>query len=68
MDADFIENHLFEPFRSTKEAGFGIGAFESKQVITELGGRLDVESASGEGTTMHIHLPLEEVPEPRETE
>jgi len=58
MDQDFIRNQLFRPFRSTKKTGYGIGAFESRQVITELGGRIDVDSAPREGTILSVHLPL----------
>ncbi len=58
MDADFIRNHLFQPFRTTKGAGFGIGAYESRDFARELGGRLDVESEVGKGTAMRLQLPL----------
>ena len=57
MDEDFIQNELFRPFRTTKPGGFGIGAYESREFVRELGGRLDVESTPGEGTVMRISLP-----------
>jgi signal transduction histidine kinase len=30
MSADFIRTRLFQPFASTKDGGFGIGAFEAR--------------------------------------
>lgn len=57
MDEDFIRNELFRPFRTTKPGGFGIGAYESREFVRELGGRLDVESTPGVGTVMRISLP-----------
>ena len=36
----------------------GIGAYESYQYVQELGGRIDVQSAPGRGTTVEIRLPL----------
>ena len=57
MDADFIREQLFRPFRSTKAAGHGIGAFQTRETIREAGGELQVLSAPGKGTTMRIVLP-----------
>lgn len=57
MDADFIRNHLFRPFESTKRAGYGVGVFESREFVREMGGRLDVLSEPGKGTTMRVSLP-----------
>ncbi len=58
MSADFIHERLFKPFDSTKSAGMGIGAFESRQYIRELGGQLDVRSQPLAGTTFRVLLPL----------
>jgi putative PEP-CTERM system histidine kinase len=57
MDGDFIRNRLFQPFASSKPGGFGIGAFEARALVTAMGGRLDVESRPGRGTTFTITLP-----------
>ncbi len=56
MDADFIRTQLFEPFASTKEGGFGIGAFEARALIQSMGGRLTVESRPRKGSKFTIHL------------
>jgi putative PEP-CTERM system histidine kinase len=57
MDPDFVRNEMFKPFKSTKAGGYGIGAYESREFIRELGGNLDVVSAPGKGTTVRIRLP-----------
>ncbi len=58
MDADFIRTQLFEPFASTKDGGFGIGAFEARSLIQAMGGRLTVESRPGKGSKFTIHLAI----------
>ncbi len=58
MSADFVRDELFRPFASTKEGGFGIGAYEARTVIESMDGRLEVVSAPGKGSTFTIRLPL----------
>lgn len=58
MSQDFIRDRLFKPFQTTKRSGMGIGAYESFQYVQELGGRINVDSAPGRGTTVDIRLPL----------
>ncbi|TDK22268.1 hypothetical protein E2F46_13840 [Luteimonas aestuarii] len=50
----------FEPFFSTKPRGqgTGIGLATAYRVVTEAGGRIDIESAPGEGTRFKITLPV----------
>ena len=60
MDSDFVRNRLFEPFASTKPGGFGIGAFEARALVTAMGGRINVDSRLGGGTTFTILLPAAE--------
>nr|WP_315219507.1 XrtA/PEP-CTERM system histidine kinase PrsK [uncultured Duganella sp.] len=57
MTPEFIRERLFKPFESTKAAGMGIGAFESREYVTELGGRLEVHSVPQRGTTFRVVLP-----------
>ena len=57
MDSDFVRNRLFQPFSSSKPGGFGIGAFEARSLIAAMGGRLNVDSHPGKGTTFTILLP-----------
>ena len=58
MYQEFIRERLFKPFQSTKQAGMGIGAYESAQYISELGGELQVESQENMGTRVTMILPL----------
>jgi signal transduction histidine kinase len=57
MEADFVRTRLFQPFASTKQGGFGVGAFEAKSLVSAMGGRLTVESKPGEGSSFTISLP-----------
>jgi putative PEP-CTERM system histidine kinase len=57
MSAEFVREQLFRPFQSTKAAGMGIGAYESHRYVTELGGRIIVDTAPGEGTRIRVLLP-----------
>ncbi|TMM49762.1 XrtA/PEP-CTERM system histidine kinase PrsK [Qipengyuania marisflavi] len=58
MSAQYVRNKLFKPFVSSKEGGFGIGAFEARELIRAMGGRLDVESREGLGTRFTVSMPL----------
>ena len=58
MSEEFIRERLFKPFESTKSAGMGIGVFESREYINELGGSLEVHSRPSLGTTFKVCLPL----------
>lgn len=57
MSREFIRNNLFKPFVSTKDNGFGLGAFEALQLARALNGRLDVDSRENEGTRFSLWLP-----------
>ncbi|MGA7178261.1 MAG: XrtA/PEP-CTERM system histidine kinase PrsK [Thiobacillaceae bacterium] len=58
MEAEFIRDRLFRPFDSTKGAGMGIGAYECREYVHELGGKIAVKSEPGRGTTFCILLPV----------
>ena len=47
---------IFDPFFSTKEGGTGLGLALTQQIIIEHGGRIEVTSAIGEGTTFLVRL------------
>ena len=50
---------IFEPFMTTKEVGKGTGLGLSicKTLVQEQGGKIWVESETGEGATFHVELP-----------
>lgn len=58
MSADFIRSRLFRPFDSTKSGGFGIGAYEARELVRMMGGTLEVDSKEGLGTRFTVVLPL----------
>ena len=60
MTEEFVQTRLFKPFQSTKEAGMGIGTYESFQYVRELGGKVSVNSEVGKGTVVCLLLPLME--------
>jgi putative PEP-CTERM system histidine kinase len=67
MSAEFVRTRLFQPFASTKENGFGVGAFEARSLVAAMGGRIEVDSREGEGSRFTVFLPLGEqdlAPEP----
>jgi putative PEP-CTERM system histidine kinase len=57
MSADFVRTRLFKPFVSTKSGGFGIGAFEARELVRAMRGRLDVESREGLGSRFAVRVP-----------
>ncbi len=59
MTQEFMDRELFSPFRTTKAHGLGLGMFACRETVELHGGRLQVESAPGQGTTFHIYLPLQ---------
>ena len=49
--------HLFEPYRTTKEKGTGLGLMISARIVRDHGGTIAAESEIGSGTTFTIRLP-----------
>lgn len=49
--------HLFEPYRTTKEKGNGLGLMVSARIVRDHGGSISAESKPGEGTVFTVKLP-----------
>jgi signal transduction histidine kinase len=49
---------IFQPFFSTKEEGTGLGLSITSRIIHEHGGKIEVNSYEGKGTTFIITLPV----------
>jgi signal transduction histidine kinase len=53
-------NRIFEPFYTTKKKGTGLGLMIVQRIVRAHGGRIELESNVGRGTTFRIWLPLHE--------
>jgi len=63
MTPDFIKERLFRPFDTTKGSkGMGIGAYQVREYVRSLGGRVKVDSEPGKGTRFSLWLPLKDPP------
>lgn len=60
MTEDFVKDHLFKPFRTTKDKGLGIGLYQCKQIVEAHGGKIEVKSEFGRGTEFAVFLPAAE--------
>jgi signal transduction histidine kinase len=58
MSKEFIQRSLFQPFKTTKKQGMGIGLFHSKMIVEAHKGHIEVESEEGKGTTFRVFLPI----------
>jgi two-component system NtrC family sensor kinase len=58
--ADEILPQIFDPFFTTKEVGdgTGLGLSITHSMVQDHGGRLEVESAPGQGTRFRVFLPV----------
>ncbi|MGZ4962649.1 MAG: XrtA/PEP-CTERM system histidine kinase PrsK [Limisphaerales bacterium] len=58
MTPEFMTKQLFRPFQTTKKQGIGIGMFQSRMIVEAHGGRMEVQSDLGKGTTFRVLLPV----------
>ncbi len=52
-----IQNKIFEPLYTTKAKGIGLGLAVSKNLVGVNGGKLEMESQEGQGSTFKVILP-----------
>lgn len=57
MTPEFVEQHLFRPFKTTKTNGVGLGLYTARQIILFHRGDIEVRSEKGRGTQVRISLP-----------
>ncbi len=53
-------NRIFQPYFTTKEKGSGLGLMIVQRIVREHGGRIELESNTGHGTTFRLWFPLTE--------
>ena len=54
-----LRDRIFEPLVSTRAEGVGLGLALARMLVDSHGGRIDVESAPGKGSTFMVRLPVE---------
>ncbi len=52
-----IREKMFDPFFTTNRSGTGLGLAVSHQIIEQHGGSFEVQTTSGHGTSISVHLP-----------
>lgn len=57
---------IFEPFYTSKEGGTGLGLSITHNIVSDHGGRIEVESRPGEGTVFSLWFPVSPVVAPEE--
>jgi signal transduction histidine kinase len=50
--------HLFQPFKSSKKTGLGVGLFQCKQMVEDNHGQIRIESQEGHGTKVILTFPV----------
>jgi putative PEP-CTERM system histidine kinase len=58
MSDHFIAHDLFKPFCTTKQSGLGVGAYQARTIMRDMGGDLQVKSRVGAGTTVTLVIPI----------
>jgi putative PEP-CTERM system histidine kinase len=62
MTPEFVRDQLFRPLATSKPQGSGIGAWQARELLREVGGELSVLTSPGAGTTMRLWLPPADAP------
>ncbi|MEE3503261.1 XrtA/PEP-CTERM system histidine kinase PrsK [Acidiphilium acidophilum] len=57
MSETFIRDQLFRPFSSSKPSGFGLGAFQARELVHAAGGTVSIASTIDLGTEVTLRFP-----------
>jgi putative PEP-CTERM system histidine kinase len=57
MSESFVRDQLFRPFSSSKVSGFGLGAFQARELVHAAGGTMSITSAVDRGTEITLRFP-----------
>jgi two-component system sensor histidine kinase PilS (NtrC family) len=60
--AEEIQQSIFDPFYTRKPKGTGLGLSIVQRIVTTYDGLIDLQSASGQGSTFTVKLPLAPMP------
>jgi signal transduction histidine kinase len=52
------KRRLFEAFYTTKRNGTGLGMMITQEIVKKHGGKIEVMSEEGKGTTVSVYLPV----------
>ena len=58
---EFLDDSIFQPFRTTKKNGLGIGLYQCKTIVEAHGGRIEAERISEGGSKFTVNLPIPQV-------
>lgn len=61
ISQDYLKNRLYTPFaqEDSLSVGTGLGLSIVRQIVTALGGSMEIQSEYGDGTTVTVLIPLE---------
>ncbi len=62
INEELLPDELFEPFKTSKEGGSGIGLWQARQMVINLDGSIEADNNVNGGALFVLGLPLQEKP------